>query len=428
MRRGAVAEHGPRAVLGALALIVLVAGGASLSELRSASRAAPDAPLEDETERARRDEEVRALHAELERERAAFAAERAELRRRIQELEGELVRLAEDQLARERQWLDFTRVIASLSAERLAPDELARILGGPRPAPPESAGPAPAATPGEPGSAEDGRTTRERELELALRSLLVIESVEGLALLECGRLLPGAIGPVVFRLTDARGRAVGSLYAERLRLEASRSGRTTTIVLEEGFERRGGERVPFTRAASGPERRIVLSGVDPAPWVEAMPELFRESDGAFVLDDGRWTTLLVQAGLNELLRRDAAEGHWRLRALGGVMDGVLRDVELEELERTGEVRRRLFADRLALSLLEQGALLSLEDGVQVRGGRRIAFLDGRYRIFLPEADHSDWRAMGLPGIVPPKDSPLARGSTRPLPPALLPEAGRRTLR
>ena len=42
--------------------------------------------------------------------------------------------------------------------------------------------------------------------------------------------------------------------------------------------------------------------------------------------------------------------------------------------------------------------LVLSDGVQVRGGRKAPFLQGVYRVFLPDADAAAWEAAGVPGL------------------------------
>jgi hypothetical protein len=110
----------------------------------------------------------------------------------------------------------------------------------------------------------------------------------------------------------------------------------------------------------------------------------------------------VRATLNDLLQLDAALGWYRLRALGGVQDGVLRDVQIERLDVEGRVERRLFADRLCVVEQERGLMLLLEDGAQVRGERKAPFLEGRYPIFLPRADVARWRAAGVPGLAQPE--------------------------
>ena len=116
------------------------------------------------------------------------------------------------------------------------------------------------------------------------------------------------------------------------------------------------------------------------------------------IDDGIWSAALVRGELNELLKRDAAGGYYRLKDLGGVLGDVLRSVHLESYGPDGVLERHLFADRLRILPQEQGMLLQLEDGAQMRGEEKAAFLDGRYRIFLPHADREEWAARGIPGV------------------------------
>jgi hypothetical protein len=214
---------------------------------------------------------------------------------------------------------------------------------------------------------------------------------------------------VVFRLVDGTGVLSGSLWAEGLRLEGSRAARTLTLVLEEGYETRRGERVEFQRQgeAQPAVRRIVLPRVDPLPWIEALPELFGGMRLDEPIDDGRWNLTLVKGMLNGLLREDAVGGWYRMRALGGVKDGVLRGVHVEHLDREGRVERHLFADRLTVTAVERGIQLLFEDGAQMRGSEKAAFLEGRYRVFLPRAVVAEWRNAGIPGLV---DAAVAEGS------------------
>jgi hypothetical protein len=268
-------------------------------------------------------------------------------------------------------------------------------------------------------------------------------------LLEHGRLGDGFVGPVVLRTLDPAGRPLGSICADRLRLEASRAGRTLTIVLEHGYERRNGTVVPFAvpeeargvgphavppEVGSGAElefgepapppaidaehlrrgeRRIVLPHVDPTPWVEALSELFAD-DAELVLvpDDGLFDARLVRLELNRLLAQDGASGAFQVRALGGIADGVLRDVQLVELDAERRTVRRLFADRLSVHEKSSGLLLQLESGVQIKDERKAPFLDDRYRIFLPRAGAEEWRAAGVPVFAAGSDvATPARGAT-----------------
>jgi hypothetical protein len=221
-------------------------------------------------------------------------------------------------------------------------------------------------------------------------------------MLESGVLADGAIGPVVLRALDDGGRPVATLSARRLRLEGSRAARTVTIVLEDGFERRSGEKIPFegpaTEEGRGGVKRIELPDIDPSPWIEQLPELFRAEDKAPLADDGLWDLGAVRAGLNLLLREDVSGGWWRLASYGGVQAGVLRDVQLDGLDAQGRLERKLFADRMQISAQERGVKIELQDGAQLRGDSKTPFLDGRYRIFLPRASVEAWRKAGIPGI------------------------------
>ena len=231
-----------------------------------------------------------------------------------------------------------------------------------------------------------------------------IEGLRGLDLLECGELQAGYLGPVVFRTLDAFGRLCGCLKAERLRLEASRSARSLTIVLEEGFETSDGMRVDFLPRGPSPgasgQRRIVLQGLDPMPWVEAMPELFGSTPLERVVDDGRWNKEVVRAALNQLLLQDGFAGWLRLESLEGIALGVLRGVHVESYAAGGGLERRIFADRLRIVRMDQGAgrgvLLCFEDGAIERGGEQRAFLDGRWQVYLPRADAQLFAAAGIP--------------------------------
>ncbi|MBI5364382.1 MAG: hypothetical protein HZA53_14475, partial [Planctomycetes bacterium] len=228
----------------------------------------------------------------------------------------------------------------------------------------------------------------------------------------------GALGPVVLRATDDRGRTGGTLCAERLRLEASIAARTVTIVLEDGYERRGDVRVPFpsVEPSAGAEpptaplarsgrRRIELTHVDPRPWIDAAPEIFRPADREPPPDDGRWDLLAVRAALDVLLRQDLSAGAWRLAGLAGVQAGVLRDVQLDQLDADGAIVRKLFADRMRIDAGERGVRIELESGAVLRGDAKTPFLEGRYVIFLPRADLVEWRAAGVPGL---SDAPRRR--------------------
>lgn len=362
------------------------------------------AELEAELNKARtaRDGEVVAAG-----EREALA--RAELERVDAErlrLLGELEAALEERVAREADFVEFTELLSQVAGAG-APAEVHALLGEePPPAPPEEE-----PEPLEPEEA--ARLDREEELRRQLTALLVTERLDALQLLELGRLGEGFVGPVVLRTLDERGRPVGSLVAERLRLEGSRTGRTLTLVLEDGYEREGSTRYPFEGSPAGAERggtrRIHLPQTRPEPWMRSVPELFDPEALDAVLDDGTWRLALVQRALNGLLEADTELGYHRLVSLGGVTDGELRTVELEQLDRHGRLVKRLFADRMRIAPAERGVELELRDGVQVRGDRKDDFLLGRYRIFLPGAPIEEWRGAGLPGLVPVERSPLSAG-------------------
>lgn len=287
---------------------------------------------------------------------------------------------------------------------------------------------------------------RDHEIFVALRSLLLAEQVSGFDLLESGALRDGATGPVVMRVLDERGHPLGTLYAERMHLEGSRAARMLTLVLEDGFERRGRDKTDFAAvpihapraaassfsssalaasslsptvstsdtssastspsAARGPRnaRRIVLPDIDPRAWIESVPELFGAEEKTPAPDDGRWDLGAVRAALNDLLRLDASAGLYRVQALGGVEADMLRDVQLDALDRAGHLERKLFADRMRVAPGDQGVMIVLEGGAQLRGDEKTPFLDNRYRIFLPRASLDEWRKAGVPGLSPAPDA------------------------
>lgn len=351
--------------------------------------------------------EARAVSAQLEAERRVWRAREAELLARIGGLEQALASEQQLRLAREQEWLEFTRVLTSLDlpAQPTPPAFLAEAL-------------APSVDPvaAEEERARLARLARGREMRARLRALLSAEQVFSIDFLELGE--PhvhqgrGAVGPIVARLTDDRGRLIGALAANHLTLEVSRAARTVTLVLSEGYETRSGQRVDFEGGAEarGGTRRIFLPSVDPAPWIETLPELVSPEDSLALLDDGRWDLQALRIRLNELLRRAGPDGDsgtsggagWRLRALGGVLGDSLCDVQLVEYADDGAVRRRLFADRMVIGRLGRAVELVLRDGSQERRGRVAPFLDGRYRVALPRAGADDWAAAGVPGLARPR--------------------------
>ena len=313
----------------------------------------------------------------------------------VRSLRVELAFERDARIARERDWLSWSQALSALAPATLELPEfdvhMPVVPSGPF-------GPEP--------TAPERPTEREQAMVRSLRTLLAVEQVEGFDLIDAGRLGDGVMGPVLFRLLDVRGRLSGSLFGERLRLEGSRSGRSLTIVLEDGYEAHAGVRVPFDLGPDEPvglreqggERRITLPHVDPMPWIEALPELFGSAELGRGPDDGQWNIERVRRALNALCAEDAAHGYPRFKEIGGVRDAVLRDVHIESLDVEGRVNRRLFADRVTLKHAWKGVEILCEDGVQVRGDKKAAFLDGRYRIFLPRANKGRWDAERLPGL------------------------------
>jgi hypothetical protein len=329
---------------------------------------------------------------------ALAAREGSPLEAEVARLERELQRERTRRAEREQAFLEFSRLVAQLPA--------ARELGL-----------APAETPPAPPSPEElereaaaaARRARGEELGRSLAVLMRLEGLRGLDLLESGALLedpPVGIGPVVFRCLDEHGGLAGSLRAERLRLEGSLAAHTLTLVLEGGFESRGGERVPFANGL----RRIALQDVDPEPWLEECPELFADRSLAGPADDGLWRLSEVRRELNRLLALEPSRGWYRVHSLGGVRGKTLRDVQLDELDPAGRVTRRFCADALVLALEDGSVALELEGGAIVSGSDKQPFRDGRYRIVLPGVALAPWRAAILPGLAPP---PKLEGAPEP---------------
>lgn len=374
----------------------------------------------------------------------------AECEARVAELTAELRRERETRLEREREWLRYTQRMARLTelagAPKFQPDvpaeeREARALQGAPSAPATgeatAAGPAAptaaAAVPEAVAEASEGelmraarlaREERSRAVFLALRSLFAIEHVSGLDLLESGTVAGGATGPVVLRVLDDRGRPLGSLYAERLRLEGSHAAHTLTLVLEQGWERRSGSRTPFEGGPAdaegrGGQRRIELPHVDPAPWFEALPELFREDQRAAVTQGDPRTLTALRFELNRLFQQDASGPVYRLESVTAVEGLVLREVHLAVLTPDQLKERELFADRLSVSRAEKGLEIVLESGSQMRGSEKVPFLEGRYRIFLPRADATRWAAAGIP-IGAPAAPAAAPDAATPAPAAPVP--------
>jgi len=325
------------------------------------------------------------LVAQLEAERARTSALRSE----VDELRAELNREQRERIDRELEFLNLNEVVASMELD--APKmQFAKELLAEKPG-------AVIEEPDKPALDPElvARQRRSEEMLRDLRALMHAEWVQGLDLLELGQLSDeGWIGPVIFRLVDDRNRMTGNLIAARLRMQGSRSGRVITILLEESEERRGGEAVPYPNST----RRLYLPGIDPKPWIEALPELFSK-EAIEPKDDGLWNLGRVRSALNERLSEDATGDVFNLRHLGGVKDGVLRDVHFAVRDRNGAMLRHIFADRCLLLQREKGIQITLEDGVTMRGESRSPFLEGRYRIFLPSARVDLWKQSRLPGLV-----------------------------
>jgi hypothetical protein len=362
-----------------LLLIPLVAGLIYVARDR-ASRAVPQSDVDVATVTTTKDP-----HADCVDERDALLA-------RIERLEARLAEAQADALQREEDWVEYNRMIVSIAPEDLFPElHAAKVEEALADRAPEPPNPALVAL-----------QERSRKIHVSLSALFRAEGIDAFDLLEVGTLGDGSIGPVLLRSFDDRGRAIGTLTAARLRLEGSRSGRTLTLVLEDGYSRRAGVRTPFPGAEEGQERggvmRVVIPHTDPDAWSSSVPELFREDLSQEIVDDGRWNHFVLRRELNARLDRGGLGGRYVLKDLAGVRDGVLRDVALDELDESGALRRRLFADRLALRIDTAGVQLVLEDGVVVRGDQKLPFLDGRMRVFLPSADVDEWTDGTLPVI------------------------------
>jgi len=336
--------------------------------------------------------ELGSLRAELDRAKA-----------RIQELE----------IARADRELEILRFSSLLSGLPL-PSELRHELGLVADAPPE---PEVVPEPAQP----DPALLRAGEIKTALRTLLTMEGLYTLDLLEVGELHdpvpassapgedgeaietpaePGWVGPVLFRLLDPFGRLNGSLHAERLHLEGSRASRTLQVVLANGYESHQGERVPF----EGGLRRITLPLVDPERWIDRVPELFSPTELDPVNDDGLWDLGALRLELNVLLGEGSQAGWFRFHGFGGVLGDELMDVHLQEFDTKGRMRRRLFADRLRIQVDADGVTLLLTGGASGDADGMHPFRDGRHQIFLPAAKPAEWRGHHLPGVRSPREA------------------------
>ncbi len=386
---------------GALGALGLVLGLAACTESNSP---APSSASQPGVVAAERTLDLRTQVSELEAELARVRARAAEAESTVDRQREELALQEAQRVERERQWSEYSLLLSRVSPDRLpggktfvdvTPETSAVVTDPAAPAPP---------------AIDPALERRSLEISRSLSTLLRLEQVRSMDLLECGKLDGSGIGPVVFRLLDGQGRLCGGLYAERLSMEGSRSARTLTLVLERGYETRGGERLPFGVSNSDPARssarRIVLEPVNPLLWADDFSELFGEHGLDLSGDDGLWDLAWVRQRLNELLKLQGGETSYRLRELAGVQDGTLIGVHLEHLDESGSVERRLFADRMRISRAAVGVEILLENGVQVRGeDQRVAFLDGRYRILLPTAEVEAWVQSALPGLGSPAAKP-----------------------
>jgi hypothetical protein len=420
-----------------LALVLIASGVGALVSVREpsatdgtaipAARSAPATPATTGAVGSPKDPQPSS--AELDAARARIA----ELEETVRQLRVALEAAESARIEREREFLRFTQGISQLGtlAGGTAPtfatqvpavDTAAQPAAVPGPAvtsdtssPAAETATAAAQAPDAPAAAPIVDEGRSRAIYLNLRALLAAEQVQGIDLLESGNLQQGFVGPIVMRELDGFGHPIGSLVADRLRLEASRAARMVTIVLEQGCERRDGAAVPFAGGPAdeqgrGGQRRIVLSDCNPRTWIESMPELFPPKALDDSIDDGKVDLAKLRATLNTLLHGEAGasvesaarphtSGDWyRVQGIGGVQGSVLRDVALDQFDRDGRLLRRLFADRMAFLRETHGLQILLQDGTQVRGEEKAPFLEGRYRIFLPRADADAWGKEGVPGL------------------------------
>ncbi len=377
---------------GALALALCLVSGAPASVRPSAAQ----------------DERPAATGAAMaEEERRAWRERESALLLRIEDLQNELAAAQARAEEHERTWTEWVRLLDGLVVAEL-------------PAPPTFLADA---LPGAPSEAEVERAAEESERSARaladLRALLMAEEVRDLDVLQIGTLQgePGErfFGPVVVRLLDELSRPAGTLAADRLRLECSRTGWGITLVFEEGVEKRAGRTEPLGPSVApdsdrGGIRRIHLPGLDPAPWIAAFPELLGDG-GRSTSDDGLWDLLRVRQEINRLLAADARTGAWRLVGLGGVDGSALEAVHVVELDEQGDIVRRLFADHMRIRARGDHVEMELSDGIQERGGRRAPFLDNRYRIYLTGSSADAWKTARLPGLASPDRSPASADVT-----------------
>lgn len=154
---------------------------------------------------------------------------------------------------------------------------------------------------------------------------------------------------------------------------------------------------------AGGVHRTTLRHVDPKPFFERTPELFPSGATRQPADDGLWSHPKLSFELNRLLGADPSVDRYRLEYFDAISGEDWIDVELSVRDKGGRAVRRLFADRMRLSILgdSSGVRIDLTGGVSIRGDDQIPFLDGRLRLVLPRADVRLWRDAGLPGLSEP---------------------------
>ncbi|MFT4710510.1 MAG: hypothetical protein ACI9D0_000084 [Bacteroidia bacterium] len=309
------------------------------------------------------------------------------LSKRVAKLEYELIVSEERRFAQEQEFLLWQNVISGMDPQGVL--RAAGVLDAIEPEPLQDVV----------ALAPDPLAIEASKLGISLNNLMASEGIHSLDLLESGRMQAGRMGPVVFRMLDDRGRLVGSLSATSVHFEASVTARTVTMILVEGKETHGGFATPFAM------RRLPFSFVDPWPWVEALPGLFPDFQAGQAtpsgIDDGTWEIEPLRERLNELLRQDSINGYYKVKHIDGVLKDKLRGLHLVEYSPAGLSMRHIFADIGTITLGDRGAAILLEDGASMRGNEKTVFLRGRFRIYLPKAQHDQWKAEPLPGLSAP---------------------------
>ena len=85
---------------------------------------------------------------------------------------------------------------------------------------------------------------------------------------------------------------------------------------------------------------------------------------------------------------------------GGVLGTEIASVHLEEFDRDGRIRRRLFADRMRIRVDDSAVRLELSGGAILRGEAREPFRDGRRSVDEPSRPGSGARPSRRSGSVP----------------------------